>query len=95
MRKPDREYWLQNENLIEQITSRAVGFPVKVYWGDSSITGLSTTDGYQLMPATDETAAEFWSWHLETNPQWYESPLEASAAFVQAWQNYSRRASSS
>jgi hypothetical protein len=93
VRKPDREYWLQNEHYIEQITSQAVGFPVKVYNGDRvSVPGLGQAVGYQIMPAKDDTAPEFFSWHLENNPQWYENPLEAAATFAQALQTYSRRA---
>ena len=68
MKKPDKEYWLQNEQYIELLTSQAVGFPVKVYNGDDySVTGLRQAGGYQIMP-------------------------EAVAAFLQAWQTYSRRA---
>lgn len=52
---------------------------------------MGNTVAYQIMPATDDTAPEFFSWHLETNRQWYESPLEAAAAFVQAWQEYAKQ----
>jgi len=92
MRKPDREYWLQNEHYIEEITSQVVGFPVKVYTGEGdSTTGMGNTVAYQIMPGTPDIASEFFFWHLETNRQWYESPLEAAAAFAQAWQTYAKR----
>ncbi len=92
MRKPDREYWLRNEHHVEEITSQAVGFPVKVYNGQGgTTTGMGNAVAYQIMPAAGDTAPEFFSWHLETNRQWYESPLEAAAAFVQAWRTYAKR----
>lgn len=95
MRKPDREYWLQNEQYIEQLIAQAVGYPVSVYNADQdSVTGLGQAVAYQIMPAKDDTAPDFFSWHLENNQQWYENPLEAALAFVQAWQTYSRRAAS-
>ena len=95
MRKPDREYWLNNEHYVEEVTSQAVGFPVKVYTAqDDTTTGMGNTVAYQIMPATNETASEFFFWHLENNRQWFESPPEAAAAFVRAWRAYGKQAAS-
>lgn len=52
---------------------------------------MGDTVAYQIMPGTNDTAPEFFFWHLETNRQWYESPPEAAAAFLQAWQAYAKR----
>jgi hypothetical protein len=92
--EPDREYWLLQEIPIEFITSHAVGFPIKVYWGSGP--GLQIgerPDSYQIMTITKadlQHVPEFWDWHTNHNPQWFETPIEAAAAFVEAWLRFQK-----
>jgi hypothetical protein len=85
---PDREFWFANKNAIESITSAAAGFPVEIHWGASVVTGVGNRDSYQIMPVEDAHGGAFWEWHLDNNEQWFETPLKAASAFVQANQRF-------
>jgi hypothetical protein len=85
---PDHDYWMANKLAVQVITSAGVGFPVGVYWGASAITGVGKGGSYQIMPASDDEGGTFWEWHLGNNEQWFPTPLEAAAAFVQAFHHF-------
>jgi len=99
MIKPDSEYLMQNKKPLEYITSVAVGFPVEVYWGHGQALEIgSNPDYYQIMPHIQaETGRQdvraFWDWHLAENQQWFETPIEAAAAFVKAWKSQPEKGS--
>ena len=88
---PDYDYWVANKRPLEVITSAAVGFPVEVYWGASSMTGVGKGGSYQIMPVADKQGGAFWEWHLDNNAQWFRTPLEAAEAFVRAFQRFHRK----
>jgi hypothetical protein len=98
MNQPNREYFLKYDEPLEYITSAAVGFPVQVYWGDGSALELGDRPHYyQIMPHPQadrgrQDVNDFWYWHVDSNQQWFETPLEAAAAFVKAWKNWPKKA---
>jgi hypothetical protein len=71
------------------VTSVAVGFPVT--FAQMSIAGGRRQ--YQVMRWGEEPgpAKEFWFWHLENRPQWFDTPAQAAAAFVQSWLEWGSR----
>jgi hypothetical protein len=99
MNQPNREYFLKYDEPLEYITSIAVGFPVEVYWGDGAALQIgSNPDYYQIMPHTQveegrQDVSYFWGWHLAHNRQWFETPVEAAAAFVKAWESRPKKGS--
>ena len=49
------------------------------------MSGVGTKDSYQVMPVTDAEGGAFWEWHLDSNEQFFCTPLEAAEAFVEAF----------
>src|SRR5262249_15602014 len=88
MTTPDREFWIANKAAMEYLTSFAVGFRVEVYWCCSALTGIGKDRCYQIMPVSDERGGPFWDWHLCNNDQFFATPLEAAASFVQAFAKF-------
>jgi hypothetical protein len=84
----DYDFWLACKRPIEFITSAAVGFPVEIYWTASIVTGVGEKYSYQIMPVSDREGGPFWEWHLDTNEQFFESPLLAAEAFVRAFGSF-------
>jgi hypothetical protein len=87
-RAPGHDFWLALKRPVEFLTSAAVGFPVAIYQCLSAVTGVGTGSSYQIMPADDREGGAFWDWHLETNGQFFATPLEAAEAFVRAFHQF-------
>jgi DNA-binding PadR family transcriptional regulator len=73
---------------IEYITTVAVGFPVGVYIG----TNRSGGNEFQIMPIDEfkSNVEDFWDWHVENNEQWFETPIEAAADFVEKYHKFQK-----
>ena len=93
---PNSEYFAQHQAAIEYITSAAVGFPVGIHIGDGRDIG-EMPEYYQIIPSSQaeddrQDVSEFFDWHFTHNQQWFETPIEAAAAFVKAWRSWKRGA---
>ena len=74
------------------LLSSAVGFPVSIYWMGTGGPGKKGTQ-YQAMPWDESPgpAQEFWIWYLCNRRQFYPKPVLAAAAFLKAWQSWTKR----
>lgn len=69
----------------------AAGFAVGVYWGNRRLfaPGLKTggDNVYQVMRDSERPGRGywFWSWYVREMPQWFATPTEAAATFLENW----------
>jgi hypothetical protein len=96
MSQPDAAYWMSTpRRALEDMVTRLVGFPVEVYWLSGAALGLGPGPFYQIMPTVEaeQERQVFWGWHLDNNPQFFSTPLEAATAFVLMWRQWVRERS--
>ena len=73
------------------LVSSAVGFAVSIYWIGAGGPGAKDTQ-YQVMCWSSRSPGEkFWDWYVFNKPQFFATPEEAAAVFVQEWQRWKRR----
>jgi hypothetical protein len=67
----------------------ATGFVVEVYQGAGRIIApeLKSDTVFQIMRGSEAPGRghEFWSWYVAEMPQWFPTPIEAAAAFLEHW----------